>query len=118
MTCVPVSCALDVGRVDQPVLDALRTGAQSGAGFDSSGYGIHDDEDVADGGPAEGEGSAQRRQILDAALKHVVRCCGFMRDEAQGSSAARSLLSCRVADCRGRLTRVRPCTEAQACSAA
>ena len=49
----------------------MRPGGQFGAGFDSSGYGIHDDEEMDDAGSAEG--SAQRQQIMDAALKHVVR---------------------------------------------
>ncbi len=47
---------------------AAGTGAESGAGFDSSGYGAFADEDTD---PVEDDG--RRRQILDAALKHVVR---------------------------------------------
>ena len=48
---------------------AAGAGAESGAGFNSSGYGAFADEDP---GPAE-EHDGRRRQILDAALKHVVR---------------------------------------------
>ncbi len=45
-------------------------GAETGVGFDSSGYGAFADEDA---GTAEEEDGGRRRQILDAALKHVVR---------------------------------------------
>ena len=59
-------------------------GADSGAGFDSSGYGAFADEDA---GPAEQE-DGRRRQILDAALQHVVRQCSAVLGSARQCSAA------------------------------
>ena len=46
---------------------AFASGSQAGAGFDSSAYGAFADE----AGPAEQD--VRRGQILEAALKHVVR---------------------------------------------
>ena len=102
LVCAPAMSASAADRVDRRSRVALRTGARSGAGFDSSGYGIYDDEDVGDGeGPAGGEGGVQRRRILDAALKHVVRCCGGVDSERRVPSSAID----RIVPCCDRLSR-------------